>query len=632
MATQSLYRRYRPRRFSELKGQDHIVRALRDAVRSGREGQAYLFSGPRGTGKTSSARILAKVLNCEAPEDGEPCCACGSCLAVEQGTSYDVHELDAASNNGVDAIRDLVEKASLGTPGRHKVYILDEAHMLSKAASAALLKTLEEPPSHVVFVLATTDPQKISDTIRSRTQHLQFHLLPADTLGEHVRWVAADAGLELSEQAIDAVIAQGAGSARDTLSALELMAATGGEVTDHLDLGPILRALTESEPGVALTAVAEAVRAGYEPRSIAESLIAHLRDCFLALMAPDLVMLPRQRVDEIVAVAEQMGVATIVRAIERLGTALMELRHAPDPRVLLEVALVHLTHPHSGDDLGAVVSRLERLEQAVRTGAGSTGAGSTSQAARPNLPPAKVNPETGRAVVGGRARATAAAPAPVSEQDSVIGQETTIADTALDINEGDKNRADVREPATHVESAPISPPAEGVRTDTPDEIWEQQVRPHLKPFVRALYSAGTFTRHDIAADRSGDWHFSVPNPQHGDKCEEHRLAVEAALSAAWGGSVRVTISVGGTQRGGRDVTGQIPRSTFTDNESSDDSRGALRKAPGDSPKTAKVNTEAEEAEIDLSDLVDAPPESVVSPVDRLAQAFPGAELIEDPDR
>ncbi|HEU4840119.1 MAG TPA: AAA family ATPase, partial [Ilumatobacteraceae bacterium] len=164
MATPSLYRRYRPRRFGELKGQEHVVRALRDAVAAGREGQAYLFSGPRGTGKTTSARILAKVLNCERPVDGEPCCECESCLAVEAGTSYDVHELDAASNNKVDNMRDLIERASLGTPGRHKVYILDEVHMLGPGAEAALLKTLEEPPPHVVFVLATTDPQKVRDT------------------------------------------------------------------------------------------------------------------------------------------------------------------------------------------------------------------------------------------------------------------------------------------------------------------------------------------------------------------------------------------------------------------------------------------------------------------------------------
>ncbi|MGH9283097.1 MAG: DNA polymerase III subunit gamma/tau, partial [Acidimicrobiales bacterium] len=178
----SLYRRFRPQRFEEVRGQDHVVRALTNAVRDGRVGHAYLFSGPRGTGKTSTARILAKALNCPNLEGGEPCGRCDSCLAVEQGTSLDVHELDAASNNGVDAMRDLVSRAALGTPGRRKVYIVDEVHMLSTAASNALLKTLEEPPAHVVFVLATTDPQKVLPTIRSRTQAFEFRLLGGDVL------------------------------------------------------------------------------------------------------------------------------------------------------------------------------------------------------------------------------------------------------------------------------------------------------------------------------------------------------------------------------------------------------------------------------------------------------------------
>jgi DNA polymerase-3 subunit gamma/tau len=352
MATQSLYRRYRPRRFSELKGQDHVVRALRDAVASGREGQAYLFSGPRGTGKTSSARILAKVLNCERPVDGEPCCECESCLAVERGISYDVHELDAASNNGVEAIRDLVEKSVLGTPGRHKVYILDEVHMLSRAAEAALLKTLEEPPPHVVFVLATTDPQKMSETIRSRTQHLQFHLLPADTLEEHVRWVAADAGLELTDAAIEAVLTQGGGSARDTLSALELMASTGGDVSDVIDLDEFVQAMIDHDPGRVLTAMAHAVGLGRDPRALTEELVRHLRNGFLSLMAPELVQLPQHRVDQVAAQSQQLGAAALVRAIETLGSALVEMRHAPDPRILVEVALVQLTHEDAAGDLG----------------------------------------------------------------------------------------------------------------------------------------------------------------------------------------------------------------------------------------------------------------------------------------
>ena len=292
MATQSLYRRYRPRRFSEVRGQEHVVRALRNAVINQREGQAYLFSGPRGTGKTTSARILAKVLNCERPVDGEPCCECDSCLAVERGTSYDVHELDAASNNGVDAMRDLIEKASLGTPGRHKVYILDEVHMLSKAAEAALLKTLEEPPPHVVFVLATTDPQKVSDTIRSRTQHLQFHLLPMDVLEQHIRWLAADAGIDVTDAAVQAVLRQGGGSARDTISALELVAASGGEAPEATPLDEFVEAFIEHDPGRALAVVAHAVLQGRDPRTLTEEIIRHLRDCFLALMAPELVQLP----------------------------------------------------------------------------------------------------------------------------------------------------------------------------------------------------------------------------------------------------------------------------------------------------------------------------------------------------
>src|SRR5260221_10405026 len=189
MAYHSLSRRYRPRRFSELRGQAPIATALRNAVRDGRVGHAYLLSGPRGTGKTSTARILAKALNCANPVEGEPCLECPSCLAVEAGTSFDVHELDAASNNGVDAMRDLIASTALSSPGRTKLYTLDEVHMLSPGAETAFLKTLEEPLAGVVFVLATTDPQKVRPTIRSRTQHYDFRLLPASELEDHIRWV-----------------------------------------------------------------------------------------------------------------------------------------------------------------------------------------------------------------------------------------------------------------------------------------------------------------------------------------------------------------------------------------------------------------------------------------------------------
>jgi DNA polymerase III subunit gamma/tau len=542
VATPSLYRRYRPRRFAELKGQDHVVRALRDAVASGREGQAYLFSGPRGTGKTTSARILAKVLNCERPLDGEPCCECASCLAVERGTSYDVHELDAASNNGVDAMRDLIERAALGTPGRHKVYILDEVHMLSKAAEAALLKTLEEPPPHVVFVLATTDPQRVSETIRSRTQHLRFHLLPAEILAEHVRWVVADAGLDANDAAIDAALAQGAGSARDTLSALELIASAGAEAGEPLSFEEFVEAFIEHDPGRVLAAMAAAVNAGHEPRTIADALVRHLRNGFLSLMAPELVQLSQHQADALADQARRLGPAAIVRGIERLGEILVELRHAPDPRVLVEVALVQLSAAPAAapEDVGPLAARVTALEQAI---------------AAPWATAAPVDPATGRAALGGRARASSARVADEPEESV--------------------------EPVEPVESVGRTFPTGDV-----DQEWSS-IRPTLKGRARALY-----TPVDLVGSRGDTITLAVPNAMHQSKCEEHRGEVERAWSAATGRAVTIELVLA-------DTSGSVPRPAPADD--------------GD----------------DVLDPSAGQPAPAPSVIERLAQAFPGAELVED---
>jgi DNA polymerase-3 subunit gamma/tau len=262
---QSLYRRFRPSTFAEVKGQDHVVLALRNAVRDRRVAHAYLFSGPRGTGKTSTARILAKALNCTDVKDGEPCGVCASCIGIAKGTSLDVHELDAASNNGVEAMRDLVSRAALGTPGRQKVYIVDEVHMLSTAASNALLKTLEEPPAHVIFVLATTDPQKVLPTIQSRTQHFEFRLLGPETLGGLLDQVRRDAHLEVPDEAIDLAVRRARGSARDALSVLDQVVASNTVDDDLPELDEVVEALAERDAGRALIAVSHLMSAGFSP-------------------------------------------------------------------------------------------------------------------------------------------------------------------------------------------------------------------------------------------------------------------------------------------------------------------------------------------------------------------------------
>ncbi len=639
MATQSLYRRYRPRRFSEVKGQDHVVRALRTSVAEGREGQAYLFSGPRGTGKTTSARILAKVLNCEKPQDGEPCCECESCLAVERGVSYDVHELDAASNNGVDAMRDLIEKASLGTPGRHKVYILDEVHMLSRAAEAALLKTLEEPPPHVVFVLATTDPQKMSDTIRSRTQHLQFHLLPADTLAEHVRWVAADAGLDVSEAAFEQALSRGGGSARDTLSALELVANTGDEGMQVVPLDEFVEAMIDRDSGRALTVIAHAITSGMDSRTLTEELIGFLRNGFLSLMAPELVQVPSNRLDSLAAQAQRLGAAGLVRGIEILGAALAEMRHAPDPRVLLDVATVQLTADSVGSDSDALLLRIERLERQIEAGA---------LAPAESKPP--VDSATGRAALGGRART---APTPEPERETAP-------------TDGSAEPPAVPHTTTAaVEGAPSTPePTVGdssgaSTTSITAELWENTIRPALKGMARAVYAPASFVR-----STGSTLTLSVPNAVHRAKCDEQRSVVEAALAKFTGAPVAIELldgdggdggGVGGSQTGDNGSrqaaasppsTSQAPSGSLS-NDSGNDAdavvdagsprqRGlanaaALGESGGaiDDQPVILVADLPDDDDVDLDDLVDAPPESVKSPIDRLAEAFPGSELIEE---
>ncbi|HMS24598.1 MAG TPA: DNA polymerase III subunit gamma/tau [Acidimicrobiia bacterium] len=367
MAT-SLYRKYRPQRFSELVGQEHVARALQNALSEGRLAHAYLFSGTRGTGKTSSARILGAVLNCATfasgfpsdPAEVEPCGVCESCLAARAGNSFDVIELDAASNNGVDDMRELIEKVSYtSAAGGTKVYIIDEVHELTGRASNALLKTLEEPPEHVVFILATTNPEKVLPTIRSRTQHFEFVSLPEDKLFGHAKEILSWEERELDDEALRFVVRKGAGSVRDMLSYLDQVLALNVSSMSELEDAhassdtPIVLELIVSahsgDVGATLSSLHELSTAGKEPRAIVENIISVARDCLVISLNPSTSVLLSNHTDkdELKNIGDKCGTNFLRQFILKLGKAVADMRGTAslNPLLTVEIALLSTMEP-----------------------------------------------------------------------------------------------------------------------------------------------------------------------------------------------------------------------------------------------------------------------------------------------
>ncbi len=354
--SQALYRKWRSQTFEEVIGQEHVTQTLRNALRDGRIAHAYLFSGPRGTGKTSTARILAKALNCTGPEDERPCNRCPTCVAINEGRMLDLIEIDAASNNSVDDIRDLREKVGFRpSEGRYKIYIIDEVHMLSSSAFNALLKTLEEPPPHTRFVLATTEPHKIPATVLSRCQRFDFRRIPVPEITAHLRHIVEVEGFQADDEALTAMARSAQGCMRDAVSLLDQMLSFGAERVTleqvHQVLGAVssesvvalVDALAAKDVTAGLTLIQQLVTQGASLHEFDQQVVEHLRGVMVLKMtgSPDLLQdLPTELVARMEEQANQLPLAVTLHAVKRFSEAAPALKGGYQPQLPLELAFI----------------------------------------------------------------------------------------------------------------------------------------------------------------------------------------------------------------------------------------------------------------------------------------------------
>src|SRR6478752_7774756 len=470
--TTALYRRYRPENFSEVIGQDHVTAPLRQALRSGQVNHAYLFSGPRGCGKTTSARILARILNCEQNTEGSPtdtpCGVCPSCVELARGGSgsLDVVEIDAASHGGVDDARDLRERATYAPArDRYKIFILDEAHMVSPQGFNALLKIVEEPPEHIKFIFATTEPDKVIGTIRSRTHHYPFRLVPPEPLMAYLELLCTQENVPVAPGVLSLVIRAGGGSVRDSLSVLDqLMAGAGPNGLDyelavallgytHASLlDDVVEAVAASDAATVFRAVDRVIQTGHDPRRFVEDLLERFRDLIIVQAMPESAQsilrgMPADQIARMQNQAHNLGASELSRAADVTNTALTEMTGATSPRLHLELLCARILLPSSEQTERGIAARIDRVERRLNyagNDVGTPAAGTAPSAPAQSAPVAAPSP----------------APAPASRPEQApqasVPEATANAAPALSVP-AERPAADV--PAAAPSTAPSAPAA-----------------------------------------------------------------------------------------------------------------------------------------------------------------------------